>query len=90
MNPMNILIEKMKAVCDFNALPDFQTVKKYFGASVGYVKLTGKDRKNLVMPLMKQLVCHLSRLRSEDLQIKQRSECIQRMDEDVKGFSSNL
>jgi hypothetical protein len=35
--PGSDFIEQFKKVCDFNLLPDFQSVKHHFGASVGYV-----------------------------------------------------
>jgi len=40
MNPFAMLIRQTKDYCDFSTLPDFEAVKKYFGASVGYVKST--------------------------------------------------
>jgi hypothetical protein len=37
INPMAQLLDMVKEYVDFTALPDFATVKKYFGAEVGYV-----------------------------------------------------
>jgi hypothetical protein len=40
MSPANILVYILRDYCDFNALPDFQAVKKHFGPTIGYVKTT--------------------------------------------------
>jgi len=32
------LVKAWHEICDFSSLPDFQTVRKFFGASVGYIK----------------------------------------------------
>jgi len=40
MTPMGQFLEAMKRYCDFSQLPDFDSVRKYFGASIGYVKET--------------------------------------------------
>ncbi|MCG3180474.1 MAG: hypothetical protein BIFFINMI_02836 [Phycisphaerae bacterium] len=36
-NPMVQVVKEIQKYADFNALPDFGAVKKYFGASVGYL-----------------------------------------------------
>jgi len=40
MTPAGQLLEVLKRYCDFSHLPDFDSVRKYFGASIGYVKET--------------------------------------------------
>ena len=35
--PMAAFVRQLKDVCDFTALPNFDSVKKHFGASIGYV-----------------------------------------------------
>jgi len=37
---INVVVQLLRNYCDFNALPDFETVRKYFGPSVGYVTST--------------------------------------------------
>ncbi len=36
-SPMALLVPMLKDYCDFNALPEFQTVKKHFGVTIGHV-----------------------------------------------------
>ncbi len=39
-SPAGLIVKMFKGVIDFTTLPDFQMIRKYFGASVGYVKGT--------------------------------------------------
>ncbi len=36
-SPMGLLVTGLKDYCDFTTLPDFEAVRRYFGASVGWV-----------------------------------------------------
>lgn len=38
--PTKELVEELEGICDFNTLPDFATVRKYFGAGLSYLEGT--------------------------------------------------
>jgi hypothetical protein len=40
LDPLGTLTQQLRSICDLSTLPEFSTVRKYFGTTCGYVKST--------------------------------------------------